>query len=213
MYIFRWFYYIVSLILFSYGLTLTMSLQYLGLHPWDVLSVGLHNKLGFSIGTWNIVIGVVLVGVSWKLDKQYIKFGTFLSIFIVGFCIDFFLWLDFSFNATNSWLDIIKIMIGIAIMGIGGGLINSARIGSGPRDGFMLSISDKTGKSIATVRIITESIVLLLGWILGGPVYFFTFIFTFIQSPIFQFSYHTGCKFINWLERTRITDTSISKEG
>ncbi|GGP09347.1 hypothetical protein GCM10011346_13050 [Oceanobacillus neutriphilus] len=80
-------------------------------------------------------------------------------------------------------------LMGICIMGFGGGMYNAAGVGSGPRDGFMLSIADKLGAPIGRVRIITECSVLVLGLIIGGPVFIFTFVFTFIQSPIFQATY------------------------
>ncbi|HLR72305.1 MAG TPA: hypothetical protein VK085_12860, partial [Pseudogracilibacillus sp.] len=59
-------------------------------------------------------------------------------------------------------------------------------------------ISDKSGLSIGKVRIITESIILVLGWLIGGPVFIITFVFTFIQSPIFQFIY---LRFMKYLRR------------
>ena len=70
-----------------------------------------------------------------------------------------------------------------------GGMYVAAGIGAGPRDGFMLTISDKTGLSISRARIIVECVVLVIGFMLGGPVFVVTFLYTFIQSPIFQQSF------------------------
>ena len=67
----------------------------------------------------------------------------------------------------------------------------AAGIGAGPRDGFMLTISDKTGLSISRARIIVECIVLVIGFMLGGPVFIVTFLYTFIQSQ--SFSNHLRC--------------------
>lgn len=164
-------------------------MRHLGIHPWDVLNVGLYDKVGFSIGTWNIIVGIILITVSLILDRTYVKVGTIANALLIGIFVDFYLWLDFLPQATHTWTDVVFIIAGIVIMGIGGGIYNGAGIGSGPRDGFMLSISDKTGVSIGKVRIITETSVLLLGLLIGGPVFIFTFVFTFIQSPIFQFVY------------------------
>src|SRR5699024_11761977 len=80
----RWFLFTFGLIVFSLGITLTINFQHLGIHPWDVLNVGLYEKVGLSIGTWAILIGVLLIGVSWVLDKSYIRIGTFFNVFIVG---------------------------------------------------------------------------------------------------------------------------------
>jgi len=181
--------FIIGLITFSLGISISIKVQHLGIHPWDVLNVGLFESLGFSIGTWNIVVGIILIIVSLILDRTYVKLGTFLNAVIIGSCVDLFLWLDFLPQPTHTWTDIVVIFIGIAVMGIGGGLYNAAGVGSGPRDGFMLSISDKSGISIGKVRIMTETSILVVGLLIGGPVFIFTFIFTFIQSPIFQYTY------------------------
>lgn len=194
----RWLIFGFGVMLFGLGIAVTIRMQHLGIHPWDVLTVSLHEKLGLSVGTWNILIGITLIIVSWILDKSYIRLGTFLNAFIVGLCVDFFLWLDILPHAQHNWIDIPIILAGIVIMGIGGGVYNAAGVGSGPRDGFMLSISDKLHAPIRRVRIITESGVLVLGLLLGGPVFIVTFIFTFVQSPIFQFSF-LRCK--SWIER------------
>ncbi|WP_010529713.1 YczE/YyaS/YitT family protein [Lentibacillus jeotgali] len=187
--VFRWSIYFIGIMIFSMGITITVNMQYLGIHPWDVLNVALFDLVGLSIGSWAIIISFVLIAISWILDKSYIKIGTFLNAVLVGAFVDFYMWLDFLPKANDGWADVVIIVAGIVIMGLGGGIYNSAGVGSGPRDGFMLSISDKTGASIRKVRIITESAVLILGLILGGPVFIFTFIFTFIQSPIFERTY------------------------
>src|SRR5699024_642749 len=165
----------------------TDHVQHLGIHPWDVLNVALDKQLGFTIGTWNVICGLILIVVSWILDKSYIIISKFINAVLFAIIVDLLLCLDFFLTFNRMWTDLLVMGVGIVFMGIGGGLYNAAGVGSGPRDGFMLSISDKTGASIRKVRIITESSVLLLGILLGGPVFLVTFVFTFIQSPIFQF--------------------------
>lgn len=185
----RWGIFFIGLAVFSLGITVTINVNHLGLHPWDVLNVTLFEKVGLSIGSWSIIIGAILITISFILDRRYVKIGTFLNALIIGSMIDFYMWLDFLPKATHTWTDTIIMVCGIVIMGIGGGVYNAAGVGSGPRDGFMLSISDKTGMSVQSVRIITELLVLVLAWLIGGLIFIFTFIFTFIQSPIFQYVY------------------------
>lgn len=200
----------IGLIVFSFGISLSIKMQYLGLHPWDVLSVGLFDKIGLSVGSWNIIIGIILIIVALVLDRSYIKVGTFLNAILVGLFVDFYLWSGLLPEPSHLWLDMTFMVIGIIIMGVGGGLYNAAKLGAGPRDGFMLSISDKTGYSIGHVRIITETSVLVIGLLIGGPVFVFTFIFTFIQSPIFQFSYLRFLKTGEKIERRLFGDQEKS---
>lgn len=164
-------------------------MKHLGVHPWDVLSVAMTQLFGLTVGIWTIIIGTVLIIVALILDRSYIRAGTFFNLIAVGSLVDFYLWLDFFPPITHTWTDVLVMVFGIFLMGFGGGTYNAMRIGSGPRDGFMLSISDKTGFSISRVRILTETTALIIGFLLGGPVFIFTFLFTLIQSPIFQFTY------------------------
>lgn len=190
----------MGLLLFSLGITIAINVQYLGIHPWDVLNVAMYDKIGLTIGSWAIIISFLLIVISWILDKSYIRIGTFLNAFFIGVFVDMYMWLDFLPQATHTWIDVLIILSGIVIMGIGGGVYNAAGVGSGPRDGFMLSIADKLRVPIRRVRIITESIVLVIGFLLGGPVFIFTLIFTFIQSPIFQFFYLKCSQYIFGME-------------
>ncbi len=189
---------------------MTINVQHLGIHPWDVLNVALYDKVGLSIGSWAIIISGLLIVISWILDKRYIKIGTFFNAVLIGVFVDVYMWLDFLPKATNTWTDVVVILIGIIVMGVGGGIYNAAGVGSGPRDGFMLSISDKTGQSIGRIRIITESLVLVIGLLLGGPVFVVTFIFTFIQSPIFQWSYLKFGNMISKIDKNYLEKRAVS---
>ncbi|WP_067724676.1 YczE/YyaS/YitT family protein [Oceanobacillus damuensis] len=195
-YIFRWSFFVLGVIIFSYGIALTITMQHLGIHPWDVLNVAFSNQVGLTVGSWNIIISGILIILSLILDKSYIRLGTFANALLVGLFVDLYLWLGILPSATSSIYDIFFMILGIIIMGFGGGMYNAAGVGSGPRDGFMLGIANKTGVSVGKVRIITESVVLVIGLLIGGPVFAFTFIFTFIQSPIFQYTYIRLGKFV-----------------
>ncbi|RXT03586.1 YitT family protein [Ammoniphilus sp. CFH 90114] len=182
----RYLSFFLGLTLFGLGNAIAVNVKYLGLHPWEVLNVALYQKLGFSIGTWSVVCGLSLVVVSFFMNRDLIRIGTFLNALCIGPIMDFFLWLDILPKATNSWVDYFILLVAIITTGIGGGLYVAAGVGAGPRDGFMLSISERTRLSVSQARILVESMVLIIGFLLGGPVFIVTFLYTFIQSPIFQ---------------------------
>lgn len=182
----RYAFFFLGLTLYALGNAFAVKVKYLGLHPWEVLSVALYERYGLTIGTWGVLCGLFLVMISLVTAHKYVNIGTFLNALLIGPIMDGFLWLDILPAATNHWPDYLILLCGIVVTGIGGGMYVAAGIGAGPRDGFMLSISDKTGLSVSRARIIIESLVLILGWILGGPVFIMTFIYTFILSPVFQ---------------------------
>ena len=184
----RYVFYFTGLICFALGVAISVKVKYLGLHPWDVLNVALFEHFGLSIGTWSIIVGLILIGISLVVSRKYVNIGTFLNALLIGPIMDFFLWLDILPDPINSWTDYLIMLVGIVLIGIGGGLYVSGGVGAGPRDGFMLSISERMRWSVSKARIIVESLVLVIGFLLGGPVFLLTFIYTFILSPIFQFS-------------------------
>lgn len=184
-------FYLSGIILFGLGSAITVKVQYLGLHPWDVLNVALFQHFGISIGFWSVLVGLLLIGVSYFVARKYVKIGTFLNALLIGPILDFFLWTGWLPDPTNTFLDYIILLTGIVTIGIGGGMYVSGGIGAGPRDGFMLAMAERTGYSVRKGRIIVESVVLIIGFILGGPVFWTTFFYTFILSPIFQTSLKT----------------------
>ncbi len=179
-------FFFLGLILFGFGNAIAIKVKYLGLHPWEVLNVALYQKFGFTIGVWSVLVGLVVVAVSWFMNKKYINIGTFLNALLIGPIMDFFLWLDVLPNASHTPWDYLQLATSIVIVAIGGGLYVAGGIGAGPRDGFMLSISERTKLSVSRARIVVECIVLVIGYLLGGPVFIVTFFYTFLISPIFQ---------------------------
>ncbi|MFP7295878.1 YitT family protein [Neobacillus niacini] len=178
--------FLLGLIFFGLGNAIAVKVKHVGLHPWEVLNVALYQHFGLTIGTWGVISGLVLVIISYFTARKYIRIGTFLNALLIGPIMDFFLWLDFLPEATNSWVDYLIVFCAIVIAGFGGGMYVAAGLGAGPRDGFMLSISNKTKLSVSQARILVESFILIIGFILGGPVFIATFLYTFIQSPVFQ---------------------------
>jgi uncharacterized protein len=183
---FRYILFFLGLTLFGLGNALAVKVKYVGLHPWEVLNVSLFQHLGFTIGTWGVICGLLLVTITFFVDRKYISIGTFLNALLIGPIMDFFLWIDILPKATNSWVDYLLLLCAIIVTGVGGGMYVAAGMGAGPRDGFMLIIAEKTRLSVTRARIIVESLVLVIGYFLGGPVFIATFFYTFIQSPIFH---------------------------
>lgn len=192
-------FFFVGLFIFSYGIAMAITVKYLGISPWDVLNISLFMRFGFTIGTWNIIVGLLLISATFLINRKYINIGTFLNAVLVGVFVDLFLYYQLLPSASNLYLDISLLLSGIILMGIGGGMYSAAGIGAGPRDGLMLAISEKTALSISKVRIMMECLILLIGLGIGGPVFIFTFIYTFIQSPIYQKCFLLCRKWINKL--------------
>ncbi len=205
----RFLFFVIGILVFSYGISMAIKVQYLGIHPWDVLNIALFDKWGLTIGTWNLIVGGVLISGTLFLNHKYVRIGTILNGLMVGPLVDLYLFWDILPQRSSLYLDAIILILAIIIMGIGGGLYSASGLGTGPRDGFMLSLSELTGQSISKVRIAFESSILIIGWLLGGPIFIFTFIYTFIQSPIFQFSFLHFTKLLDSYSASRSNNFNL----
>jgi uncharacterized protein len=205
----RFLFFVIGILVFSYGISMAIKVQYLGIHPWDVLNIALFDKWGLTIGTWNLIVGGVLISGTLFLNRKYVRIGTILNGLMVGPLVDLYLFWDILPQRSSLYLDVIILILAIIIMGIGGGLYSASGLGTGPRDGFMLSLSELTGYSISNVRIAFESSILIIGWLLGGPIFIFTFIYTFIQSPIFQFSFLHFTKLLDSYSASRSNNFNL----
>lgn len=159
----------------------------LGVSPWDVLHIGLQKTVGLTIGIWNQAVGITLVLITVYLTRKFPGIGTILNMILVGAFVDLIMFihlLPVPETDVSRW---IYLIIGIALMGFGSGMYISSRLGAGPRDGLLLALSDRLNWSIRKVRTWMEVIALGLGWLMGGPVWLGTLLFTLTIGPIMQF--------------------------
>ena len=71
-----------------YGVTASMLvLAGLGLDPWDVLHQGLSRTFGLAIGTWAIIVSV-LVLIGWRALRQRLGVGTITNAILIGVVMD-----------------------------------------------------------------------------------------------------------------------------
>jgi uncharacterized membrane protein YczE len=173
----RWGLYFAGLLIMSFGIVLTIKAD-MGSAPWDVLHIGLYRQFGWTIGTWSIIVGIVVLMISSLLAKRLPKIGAFLNMLLVGVFIDLYMLIPTLQTPHIWWGQLLMLLVGIVITGYGMGVYISADMGAGPRDSLMLALMEKTGWKVQHIRIVMEVFVLVLGWLLGGPVSLGTLIFS-----------------------------------
>ena len=170
---------ILGLILFGLGETLLITAN-AGVSPWTVLAQGISVKAGYSIGitTFIVSIGVLCL---WIPLRQKPGIGTILNTIIISVVIE--VSLPYLPSPELLVLQILQVIIGVVIVGLGSGFYLIANLGPGPRDGLMTGIQKVTGKPIALVRSTLEIAVVLFGWLLGGSAGLGTIIFALGIGP------------------------------
>lgn len=151
-----------------YGLSSSLLvLGRLGLVPWDVLHQGLARHTGLGIGTWTIIVSVVVLGF-WIPLRERPGIGTISNAVVIGGTVDLVLWLTPDIHGTAArWACCLG---GVFLNGVATGMYIGAGLGPGPRDGLMTGLARRTGRSLRLVRTCLEAAVLLIGWLIGGTV-------------------------------------------
>ncbi|EZH66135.1 hypothetical protein DH09_09345 [Bacillaceae bacterium JMAK1] len=201
--------FLVGLLVMAFGGSLMIQSS-MGTATWDVLHIGLANLTPLSIGAWVQIIGIVMIAIACWMEREWPQVGSILNIILVGLFLDMWLLLPISEWVSATWQLIILLFIGIVLIGLGSGMYVSTRLGAGPRDGVTLAVAKRSGWSIRSVRTLLEGCALLLGWLIGGPVAFGTFLSVFLIGPVMQSSLFFWRKQVEgWQEHA----TSIRQEA
>lgn len=141
----------------------------LGLSPWDVFHQGLTNVINITIGQAGIVVGVVIVIITYILGLE-VGLGTIANIIVIGYFIDLIIYSGIIPISNNIFIGILMMIGSLFINAIGSYLYIGCEMGCGPRDGLMVALVKLTGKPISLIRFSIESVALIIGWFLGGLV-------------------------------------------
>jgi len=159
---------VIGLFIFSLGIVITIKAN-IGYAPWDVFHVGLAGKIGLSIGTVSIIVGLILVLVVTLLKEKF-GLGTISNIILIGLFIDLFFLIDIIPIAENLIIGIVFLILGLFIIAIGTYFYIKSGFGAGPRDNLMVVLARKTKLPAGLCRSIIELLVTIAGWFLGGMV-------------------------------------------
>lgn len=168
--------------LFLYGFAGAMMVRAaVGVDPWTVFAQGMSNVTGLSLGLLTVLIGL-LVLLLWIPLKQKPGIGTVLNILLIGPALDFGLWV--LVEPTEMWQRVLLFGGGLLLLAVATGLYIGSRFGPGPRDGLMTGLHARFGVKIWIARTSVEVTVLLIGWLLGGDVWFGTLAFALLIGPL-----------------------------
>jgi uncharacterized membrane protein YczE len=164
-----------------YGISSSLLvLAGLGLDPWDVFHQGLSRTFGLAIGTWAIIVGVVVL-LLWIPLRQRPGIGTVSNVILIGLTMNVVLGHVHPPHAMVA--RVACLVFGIFLNGVATGAYIGAGLGPGPRDGLMTGLAAR-GHSIRVVRTGLEVTVLATGWLLGGTVGVGTVLYALAIGPL-----------------------------
>ena len=180
-------FYLIGLFLMGFGVTLTIKAD-LGAGAWDALNVGLSNKIGLTVGSWVIIIGIVLMFLNAFIVNGKPKLLALVTILLIGFSVDF--WLMAVMGNFQYELIIHKVLSligGIVFIAIGVAMYLQTKFPANPIDQLMISLHERFQLNFMVAKTIGEVSALILAFFLQGPIGIGTIIITFLIGPIIQY--------------------------
>ena len=138
----------------------------LGLGPWGVLHDGISKTIDITYGQAGILTSLISL-LLWIPLKQKPGIATIFDAFWIGLTADFII--NIIPEANSLLIQIIYLITGITLIGLGTAIYVGGDLGAGPRDGIMVGL-EKLGLKIGTARTLLEFVAFTIGYLLGGKI-------------------------------------------
>ena len=186
--ILEWVQIVAGLVVFAFGVHLTIYAN-IGLAPWDCLGMGIakHTVLNYGLAMTIMAVVVLLLDL---LLRERIGYGTIIDALLTGTLVQLYNNLNPLPENHKLWVGVAVMPVGFVFMAIGMWLYMRAAQCCGPRDSLLVGLGKRMPKvPIGIVEILLWAVVLLMGWLLGGPVGIGTLISTFGAGAVMQVVY------------------------
>lgn len=163
-------FYIFGLIILTLGIALTIQ-STLGTSPFDALLVGLHRTFGLTIGSWEIIVGGLMILGNALIEQKKPEYYAFLTALVTGTGIDAWLLLLQNWVVPQEWpSQTICLILGIVLTSIGIATYLQSRFAPNPMDRSMLVLSKLMGWSVARSRVWINIILVIIAFLFGGSI-------------------------------------------
>ena len=167
---FKWILYLVGISILTLGIVLMIKSN-LGTSPLDALLVALTYKVGLSIGAWEVLISLVIVGINAIITMRKPQILGLMTALITGTFIDVWMLILKELNISQTFgIQFIYFSIGLIITSFGTAIYLRTNFAPIPLDNLMLIITDKMKKSIQFSKSLIYISVLLLAFLMNGPI-------------------------------------------
>ena len=166
----KYIFYGLGILILSLGISLTIQ-SGLGTSPFDALLVGLSKEVGLTVGSWEVLISVILLICNAILTRKKPILLGLITAFITGIGIDLWLFVVKNTLYLNALLSkLICFGIGLVLIGLGTAIYLQTKFASTPIDHLTLIIRDLSKRTILFSRTLVYALFLVLAIIFKGPI-------------------------------------------
>ncbi|WP_066049267.1 YczE/YyaS/YitT family protein [Robertmurraya korlensis] len=179
-------FFLCGIIILTFGVCLIIQAG-LGAGAWDALAIGEARVFGLSMGTCVLINGIILIIINSILQKKRPEYLAGLTILTIGLLIDFWFFVLFNhYHPESLPLQVISLICGIIILGLGISIYLQAKLPSSPMDVLMVAIHDRFGLSFGVARVIAEGSAFILALLFRGEIGVGTIVVTLTLGYVVQ---------------------------
>ncbi|WP_342440505.1 YitT family protein [Lysinibacillus sp. FSL K6-0075] len=166
----KYVFYVVGILILTLGISLTIQSN-LGTSPFDALLVGLSKNVGLTVGSWEIILALLLICSNSLLARQRPEILGLITAFITGIGIDMWLFLFHDVVTPDIWYSqAVCFVIGLVVVGLGTATYLHTNFAPIPVDRLTLIIKELTRKTIFFSRTIIYVLFLIMAIIFKGSI-------------------------------------------
>lgn len=166
----KYVFYVVGILILTLGISLTIQSK-LGTSPFDALLVGLSRNVGLTVGSWEIILALLLIGSNSLLARQRPEILGLVTALITGIGIDMWLFLLHDIVSPDLWFSqAVCFTTGLVVVGLGTATYLHTNFAPIPVDRLTLIIKELTRKTVFFSRTLIYILFLMLAIIFNGPI-------------------------------------------
>ncbi|MEC1262106.1 YitT family protein [Bacillus swezeyi] len=166
----KYVFYVLGILILTLGISFTIQSD-LGTSPFDALLIGLSINAGLTVGSWEIIIALILICCNSFLKRQKPEVLGMLTAFITGMGIDMWLFLLHFFVTPERWYSkVICFGIGLVVIGLGTATYLHTNFAPIPVDRLTLILQELARTNVFFSRTFIYLVLLIMALILNGPI-------------------------------------------
>lgn len=166
----KYVFYVVGILILTLGTSLTIQSK-LGTSPFDALLVGLSKNVGLTVGSWEIILALLLIGSNSLLARKRPEILGLVTALITGIGIDMWLFLLHDIVSPDLWFSqAVCFTTGLVVVGLGTATYLHTNFAPIPVDRLTLIIKELTRKTVFFSRTLIYILFLMLAFIFNGPI-------------------------------------------
>lgn len=165
------------------------KLSGMGNDPFSAMCMSVSELLQLSYSTFLILLNTSIFILEITLGRKYIGLGTILNWFLVGYVIEFFIWItSISITPSEAFIGRVPfVMAGVILMSLGVSLYQTSDVGIAPFDSISLIMKDRLPLPYFWCRMICDGLCAVIVLLTGGLIGLGTFVCAFCLGPVIHF--------------------------